>query len=546
MKSPKYKFNHDEIAKVIQPTILKNRWKSLGKQLRRQALVDFCEYKDIDSDIEILCKDICDKFARAQYRPFPVHYYLLEKSRGLCRQMALPRPEDLLVLEAITAYLKTSIVDGRPTKNSFFEPESAKFTKLNLQKKLAVDEYSGVAAWKKFQQAIFAFSKENPFIVVTDVANFYDFIRFDHLRNIIASICNTKEEVLDILIYILNEMTWNPDFMPRAQVGLPQMESNAPRVLANAMLYELDRVATEHAFGDYVRFMDDSDVVVRSIPAAKAVIRDIDLTLQSRQLRLNSSKTKILNARNGEASDHFCIKENKFLDHCVDIVGDGSSSFKNGVVRRALDRAYKLWVRPSIIEGRFGRGNGSKVFKYLVKIAKEVGYDVPERDLIRLIRIQPSLRDVAFAALSWRDKPNTAFYEIARFFKGGLFVDDYCYLQIAYFIVHTRFRANQKFSNEVKELVDFFIQEGTIFSIYAAFMIQSKILEPYDILVNFDKTFAKWRQDYWLGRAVAGTMPRFFGTGDTEAEYFKITMRASSNFVDSVTHFHNGIVNKKS
>lgn len=58
--------------------------------------------------------------------------------------------------------------------------------------------------------------------------------------------------------------------------------------------------------------MDDITIGVDSIVAAKAILRDLDLALQTRQLRLNSGKTKILTVR--AARRHFRIRDNYYLD----------------------------------------------------------------------------------------------------------------------------------------------------------------------------------------------------------------------------------------
>ncbi|MFC4353444.1 RNA-directed DNA polymerase [Fodinicurvata halophila] len=331
MRSPKFHHNRSVIETVVTKPILKRRWKSLGRQLRNQLFLDVVEFKDIDAQINEIAENIEQQIRNGSYQPAKPTHYLVEKSRGLCRQMTQSEPRDLLVLETLTNSLKHELVESRPSKRSFFEPDQQRFTRR--ERRLGIDEYSSIKPWKDFQQAIFAFSKERKFIVVTDVANFYDFISFKHLRNIISSICQVREPLLDLLIFVLNEMAWTPDYMPRSEVGLPQMESNAPRVLANAMLYELDRVAEEKAFGEYVRYMDDIDVGVDSISKAKESIRDIDLTLQSRQLRLNSSKTRILTP--AEAFDHFCIRENQFLDFCSDII-ERKGITGHDTVKRAL------------------------------------------------------------------------------------------------------------------------------------------------------------------------------------------------------------------
>ena len=143
------------------------------------------------------------------------------------------------------------------------------------------------------------------------------------------------------------------------------------------MLFELDKVAESHSLGDYVRFMDDIDVGVDSIVAAKRAVRDIDLTLQSRQLRLNSSKTLILDARKGDVADHFCIKENKFLDYCSSYLDGKPLGTKLHSVEKAIFKAYEIWRGNkgiSNFEGtRFFRGNGEKIFRRAAKIVHFMG-----------------------------------------------------------------------------------------------------------------------------------------------------------------------------
>lgn len=190
MRSPKFDFSKAKLKGVITQPILQRSWKSLGGQLRKQLFLDFIEFKDYDQRIVEISTQLASNVQSASYRPEKPIHYLVEKSRGLCRQMTQCRPEDLLILETLTKSLKAELVDGRPSKNAFFEPDEQKFARNRT--KLGFQEYSATASWKNFQQAIFKFSKERNFVVVTDVANFYDFISFGHLRNIISSICDVR------------------------------------------------------------------------------------------------------------------------------------------------------------------------------------------------------------------------------------------------------------------------------------------------------------------------------------------------------------------
>lgn len=537
MKSPKFRFNHEQFKLVVTEPVLKKRWKRLGNNLRKQLFLDMVEYKDIDKQIDRIASDLTHRIHNASYRPAKPAHYLVEKSLGLCRQMTLCRPEDLLVLETLTNSLKKELVDGRPSKKSFFEPDQQRFG-MGSQK-FGIDDYSATKSWKSFQQAIFAFSKERRFVVVTDVANFYDFISFAHLRNIISSICSVREEILDLLVFVLNEMAWTPDYMPRPGVGLPQMEANAPRVLANAMLYELDKVAEAKAYGDYVRFMDDIDVGVDTIAKAKQTIRDIDLTLQSRQLRLNASKTKILSQQ--EAVEHFCIKENRFLDYCSDRINSGGTA-SYPALRKGLSKAYGIWRGTDWRNSRFTRGNGDKIFKYAAKVGSEIGFEIPRDDLMGLIKLYPSMRLTGFGYLSHRNFPNSEFYEIRKLFFDGVFVDDASFVLAAKFCVHARFRADSRLKREMRELIDLFVDHGTDYSIYAALLIGSKVLNSNELTMLTDRTYDHWKDNYWLGRTVGGLTP-VAGTAD---KFIELIDQSKNRAAEDVYNFHSEIQSERS
>lgn len=303
MRSPKFSFIAEELDPVFSHSALKAEWKKrVRAHIRKQLLMDGIEYRDYNIDINRIIEKLRHDILTGSYQPNHAKRYLVEKSRGLCRQMTLVHPRDLLVLERLSRTMYFEIKNKAPSKSAYFEPDDGNFKKGFSSYDF---QYGSYASWQRFQKAVFGFSRENKYLVVTDVANFYDFINFQHLRNIVSSLADIRESILDLLIYLLNRLTWVPDFMPLSQVGMPQIETTATRVLANAMLYEVDNVAESTAARNYARFMDDIDIGVNAIFAAKRIIRDIDLTLQARQLRLNASKTRILSAR--EAHSHFCI-----------------------------------------------------------------------------------------------------------------------------------------------------------------------------------------------------------------------------------------------
>ncbi len=542
MHSPKFEFSYQEIEKVINKYSLKKAWKSkVRRQLRKQIIIDLIEFNDIDERIDFLSDELSQSIKNGRYVTQLPKRYLVEKSRGLCRQMTLGHPSDLIILQCLSDSLYRDIKKNSPSKGAFFEPGDHKFSKF----KEISGEYGAFASWKKFQKEIFKFSRENKFIVVTDVANFYDFINFRQLRNIISSICEVREPILDILIYILNNLSWTPDFMPRTEMGMPQMETDAPRVLANAMLYEVDLVAEKNAYRNYARFMDDIDLGVHSIREAKLAIKEIDLTLQSRQLRLNSSKTKILTQI--EAFDHFCIKENQRLARYeIFLKKFKSSKHMMTWLRSRLEGIYEDWYARRLDgspsrDCRFLRGNGEKILKWISRLIIETGGNVPTDDLVWFIKNMPTVRENCFHYLSFTKKTNYAQYKILKILKSGLFIDDKSLVNYAMFIVNCRFKKSAKLEDSINETIEIKRTKGD-FGFYAGLLISTKFSNPDQILSLIRKHKKQWRNDFWLGRTVGGCTPRFIFDAIKYNEFLILLRSVRCDYALDVVTFHQELI----
>lgn len=462
----------------------------------------------MNEKIEGIVSGVMRDILEGGYRVRSPRRYLAEKSRGLCRQMTLIHPRDLLVLERLSRSFYFELKSKAPSKSAYFEPDDGNFLK-GFEK--SDTQYGSFASWRRFQKAIFGFADENKFIVVTDVASFYDFINFQHLRNIVASLAEgIRESVLDLLIHVLNGITWTPDFMPLSQVGMPQIETNATRVLANAMLYEVDRVCESSALGNYARFMDDIDLGVETIPQAKKIIRDIDLTLQSRQLRLNSAKTKILTR--AEAYDHFCIKENHELSRIEKLIVKYPKSSRPSIM---LISRYKSWMGRGGKGGpgkdsKFLRGSGSKIHKYLLRLIYESGRSVPDRDLLWLVRNDPSMRSSALRYLSRSTRGKSNLAALHDMIARGIFVDDESIVNIMGYLLHARLPKSQKTEEHIESICTTLRSAGGL-GLLSSIYLASKYLSTPKIYAALISERSRIVGDYWLCRAVAGIAARFMG-----------------------------------
>ena len=122
----------------------------------------------------------------------------------------------------------------------------------------------------------------------------------------------------------------------------------------------------------------------------KQLLKQIDLVLQTRQVRLNSGKTKILSQI--EAEKHFKVRENVFLNKFVARI---NSRYKNGYdldaerdfTAFAMDYGFRRKI--------FETGNGEKILKRLLTIAGRLQAPIASHHISDILRNWPSTRENA-------------------------------------------------------------------------------------------------------------------------------------------------------
>src|SRR5262249_42016463 len=146
---------------------------------------------------------------------------------------------------------------------------------------------------------------------------------------------------------------------------------------------------------------------------------DLDLALQTRQIRLNSGKTRILSEQ--DAFRHFKIRENLLIDKLANLIATKTAA------KQQLDkerRKVQFAIRAGLRRGNFAFGNGDKIFKRLINLARQSRADIGDNIFAEILNNWPSLRQ---AALTWWQSnahPEAKLAVIAKLFVAGIFVDD--------------------------------------------------------------------------------------------------------------------------
>ena len=230
-------------------------WKNTVRTgLRRQPLSDLHDFLDVHRNLRPYLQALRSEVLSGNYRPSPPEITLLEKRDGIPRRLVLPSAGDALLLQTIVNALEKSIAAGQVHPNAYYSQSHAPPTPEDVDGTFA---YPWWILWPQFQQRIWQFTRVYDYVLITDLANYFDCIPLAALRNRIASMSAFSENVLNFLFFLLDAFTWRPYYMPPSGVGLPQLNFDAPRLLAHAYLFPIDSELQGSTGGDFVRWMDD-------------------------------------------------------------------------------------------------------------------------------------------------------------------------------------------------------------------------------------------------------------------------------------------------
>jgi hypothetical protein len=500
MRSPTFHQKAGEISAHITPQKLESEWKDyLRNKLRQNSVPDPIEHLDTHFDIKRVCHRIAEQLANGTYSLKPGHRILVEKSKGLCRQLVLPHPHDALTLQCLTRAFYKDVRSCAPSKNAFFELNQA-FSKASLADGT---RYGSVEAWLKFQKKIFNFIRPHEFIVVTDIANYYDNIHYDDLRNTLSNHATIRESLLDLMLFILSAMLWQPDYSTRKMIGLPQIDLDAPRLLAHCMLYDLDRWLLSQKSTEFARYMDDLDIGVTSVAQAKQVLKNVDLALQTRHLRLNSGKTKILDYES--ARHHFKIRENILLSKLETHLKERKK--KRRAVRR-IRKSMRAVADYCLRNKVFDHGNGEKVLKRIYSISTKQGVKLSDKLLRDTLARRPSVFPHALRHIAQTGFRLADLAYIEGLISTGELVDDMSRMTVATELNSAKMRCTKNSIKGIRSLINAIGCE-TYFSAYSALWLQTKYADLDELILTIDRTQSFWRADDLLGRMVGGAAPRF-------------------------------------
>lgn len=482
-------------------------WKAhVRPGLRRQPLADLHDFLDVHRNLTPYLRALRSEVLAGQYRPQPPEVALQEKRDGIPRRLNLPAPADAVLLQTIVTLLEAAVADSQPHPNAYYARSHGPPGPEAVDGSFA---YAWWLLWPQFQQRIWQFVSSYPYVVVTDLANYFDCIPLASLRNRVASFGAFSQTVLDFLFFLLDAFTWRPFYMPASGVGLPQINFDAPRLLAHAYLFPIDAELQGRTGGDFVRWMDDINCGVADEDAARRLLRGLETVLNSLGVRLNSAKTRILEAR--DALRHFWVVENRSLTVLTNLAKfavPGSVSWAAHLDRTR--RQYRRFRKAERV------GHWEKVAKRYFTLFGRFGQRDPERDVPRLLSDCPGLRDAILRYYFVLGPSPRRLRHIAGFLRSGRCLDDASLFAAVRTLIGWRGQIEGRRRTETLSLVDVVKVLGsqtpdggplTVAGVSSGVWLLAKYGTSVELGSFLRESKGVWTRSSWAARQAAAATP---------------------------------------
>ena len=493
----------------FQKSKMLKAWRIVLDGLRVQPILDLHDYYDFHKAKEQKVEVISKQVIQGNYRPKHPIIVRLEKKHGIARHLPIPSPEDAVVLQTITDYLTPHVLKQQPSSKAFYSRKTS-----TLVGEESIDDsfsYEWWRLWPEFQERIYQFTKTFNYVVVTDISNYYDGISFRRLRNTLSSIGQFDEALLDLLFYLLESFLWRPDYLPLTGVGLPQLNFDAPRLLAHGFLFDVDKFLNSKTKGEFVRWMDDIDFGVQDIHEAKEILKDLDQILLVKGLRLNMGKTKILSQQ--EAKDYFLPNENRWLSVMTKTILRLKAAKKSNKLEvTKIKRRFRLFLlKPQV-------GRWSKVYNRYFTLASHLENDFLQKNVPELLMHNPDTRPSIVKYYVSLGYSKVRMGNVLDFYNGPHCKDESTIFLVAKLLVSWEIKPG---SQARKALID--LADKTLTKSKAHFVASLWLLTKYGLVTDLFNAISKnveiWKYSSFIARQVAAILPRIH---NIKTEYLHI------------------------
>lgn len=291
------------IGEICNLALLKSVWnRSVRKQLRGNKLNDFnlatdaLQFIAYDWDLRPLFDGLMHDLQAGEYIPEWSETIWSAKKVGLSRPLAFLEPRDALVYRTLIHFAENDLLRENQEWTEYRRhlKDGKKNEELESTGDYPIDF---MALWLARQGKLAEIADNYPFIVESDIANFFPTIELSSVSDMLLKRTRLSQTAVRLLVHILKHVQPRMLYSSVPDRGIPQENIGASRVLGHTLLYGVDaEFQTEGTEGRYSRFMDDIVIGVSSEDEGLKIVSRFQIALHRLGLYPNISKTRVVTA----------------------------------------------------------------------------------------------------------------------------------------------------------------------------------------------------------------------------------------------------------
>ena len=385
----------------VTKTALWASWKEVRGRARALSLRDIVDFAEFDIEPEKWINQLLSDLQYGRYQPAQPQRFALAKSKGFSRWMTQPDIRDVVLFHCLATRVaeRASHTRRKPRHVYFMRDRISKAqqaaegeARALSTSRLSTSPYlpAGKAAfpnWLRFHQyrRYLLFKKVYPFIVSTDITNFFDSVAHSQLEACLYELGFPRAHV-GLLLVLLERLSIRDAYAPAPRIGLPVDEFDCSRCLAHVVLFQHDDRMVDMVGEDaYVRWMDDQTFGLADIGKCYRLLAEVNASLRRMHLTPNSAKTKVLTLAEARREYHFVANDD--LDGVEKALEKATTVRKRAAVRKKFLRAWTKALK------LVGVGEWNKIAKRSYRLAARLGLRTLVRRAHDDVLSDPSMAD---------------------------------------------------------------------------------------------------------------------------------------------------------
>jgi len=298
---------------------LRKTWKDIKANLKDELVRDPLDYTAFEAQSEDILRELSSAVRSEQYRPCPTTLIRAAKRTGLTRPLQFLDIADTILIKTCVDLLQPLLHKDLP--------DCVYYARCQHKATGAPDDYGGwFKTWLSYQErrTRMLHRPGQTWAALADVGNFFPTVSHRALRQLVASKTGAEDRLINLVFFVLEAMTWRPEYCQSRETGLPQENYDVSRTLAYAFLSAVDqRFKAEIDDDRYARWVDDVTVTAETHEQALAIIARFERAVEDVGLFVSSSKCVARRSRDVLAAEY--PNENAYLDRVHDYTKGNST-----------------------------------------------------------------------------------------------------------------------------------------------------------------------------------------------------------------------------